>query len=302
MIRVLVGLGLLVWIGATLALSEVRWFARPRLSERLAPFQTGRSPRRPPREFASVRSLTELLAPLARQVGDRFASFVGVGEELALRLERVHSPDNASRFRLRQLGASALGLGIGVLASVVLGLPATLGVLISLGLPVLAFLILEQRLATQSANWQRRLFLELPVVAEQLAMLLAAGFSLGAALNRLAARSAGATGRDLAQVCRRIRQGVPEDRALREWAQVARVEALSRLVAILALHTEASDLGRLVSEEARSIRQEVHRAQVVIMERRAQQVWIPVTVATLVPGVIFLAIPFIAALHAFAGG
>ena len=35
------------------------------------------------------------------------------------------------------------------------------------------------------------------------------------------------------------------------------------------------------------------------MERRGQQVWVPVTVATLLPGVIFLAIPFIEALKAF---
>jgi hypothetical protein len=37
------------------------------------------------------------------------------------------------------------------------------------------------------------------------------------------------------------------------------------------------------------------------MERRSQQVWIPVTVATLVPGVIFLSIPFIEALRQFGG-
>jgi tight adherence protein C len=35
------------------------------------------------------------------------------------------------------------------------------------------------------------------------------------------------------------------------------------------------------------------------MERRSQQVWIPVTVATLVPGVIFLAVPFVEALRMF---
>ena len=42
-------------------------------------------------------------------------------------------------------------------------------------------------------------------------------------------------------------------------------------------------------------------ALVETMERRSQQVWIPVTVATLVPGVIFLSIPFIEALRQFTG-
>jgi tight adherence protein C len=65
------------------------------------------------------------------------------------------------------------------------------------------------------------------------------------------------------------------------------------------LNREAGDLGRLVSEEARSIRRDVHRELLETVERRGQQVWIPVTVATLVPGVIFLAIPFIEAMRLF---
>jgi Flp pilus assembly protein TadB len=170
-----------------------------------------------------------------------------------------------------------------------------------IGAPLLGFLALEQRLAAASTVWQRRLFLELPVVTEQLAMLLSAGFSLGSALNRLATRGHGACARDLARVCGRIRQGLSEIDALREWAAVAGVGALDRLVPVLALNREAGDLGRLVSEEARSIRREAQRQLVETMERRSQQVWIPVTVATLVPGVVFLAIPFIEALRLFSG-
>ena len=87
--------------------------------------------------------------------------------------------------------------------------------------------------------------------------------------------------------------------ALREWAAVADVEALDRLVPILALNREASDLGRLVSDEARSIRRDLQRTLIETVERRAQQVWIPVTVAALVPGVLFMAVPFIEALRVF---
>lgn len=132
-------------------------------------------------------------------------------------------------------------------------------------------------------------------------MLVGAGYSLGPALARMAVRSHGACGADLARACARIRHGLSEGDALAEWAQVADVEALQRLVPILALHTETSDLGRLISDEARSMRREVHRSLIEVMERRAQQVWVPVTVAALVPGVIFLAIPFTQALRAFVG-
>jgi Flp pilus assembly protein TadB len=174
-------------------------------------------------------------------------------------------------------------------------------VFLLLGAPVLAFLVVEQRLATASKRWQRRLFLELPVVSEQLAMLLSAGFSLGSALNRLATRGRGACAQDLQRVTGRIRQGLSDTQALREWAAVARLPALDRLVPVLALNREASDLGRLISEEARAIRRDVQRGLVETMDRRDQQVWVPVTVATLVPGVIFLSIPFIEALRLFSG-
>jgi hypothetical protein len=43
----------------------------------------------------------------------------------------------------------------------------------------------------------------------------------------------------------------------------------------------------------------VQRELIEQIERRAQQVWIPVTVATLVPGAVLLAVPFLEALRLF---
>jgi Flp pilus assembly protein TadB len=269
--------------------------------ERLRPY-TGASPATPARAgLLSVESVGDVVGPVARGLGERVARVFGVSEELALRLERIHSPLDVTAFRVRQLGGALAAFGVASLASLALRPAAPVALFLLLGAPLLAFLALEQQVASASAAWQRRLFLELPVLSEQLAMLLSAGFSLGAALNRLATRGTGAGARDLARVCGRIRQGLSEVEALREWAEVVRVEALDRLVPVLALNSEAADLGRLVSEEARAIRREQHRRMVETMERRGQQVWIPVTVATLVPGVIFLAIPFIEALRLFAG-
>jgi tight adherence protein C len=224
-----------------------------------------------------------------------------VAEDLEVRLARVHSPLDVTAFRVRQVGWSVAGLGIAAAGAVVLALPAPAALGALLAGPVLAFLVQEQRLASASSRWQRRVFLELPVVAEQLALLLAAGWSLTSALNRIAGRSSGTVARDLERVCRRIRHGVDEAQALREWAATARVPALDRLVPVLALNRDTGDLGRLVSEEAQAIRRDAHRQLIEAVERRNQQVWIPVTVATLVPGVLFLAIPFVEALRLFGG-
>jgi len=301
MTRVFVLSGVSLWAGTTLLLSRLRWFGRRPLVDRLRPYVATGMHDRPRAGLMSVESFRDVIGPLSRGLGERLARLFGVSEELAVRLERIHSPLDVTTFRVRQVGWSLGGLAGGAAVAVALQPPPAATLLFLLGGPVLAFLVLEQLLASASSAWQRRIFLELPVVSEQLGMLLSAGYSLGAALNRVAARGNGACARDLARACSRMRQGLTEIEALREWATVARVDALDRLVAVLALNREAGDLGRLTSDEARSIRRDVQRRLVETMERRAQQVWVPVTVATLVPGVIFLAIPFIEAMRLFSG-
>jgi tight adherence protein C len=288
---------IVLWAGVTLLLSEVRWFARLPLLERLRPYAAGA----PRGRVRTAESLAEVVGPMARSLGERLARAFGVNEQLAVRLARVHSPLDVTSFRVRQVGWSVAGLGIGGVAAAALRPAPMLSLLMLLGAPLLAFLAQEQQLAAASSRWQRRLFLELPVVAEQLAMLLSAGYSLGAAMNRVAARGRGCCAADLRRVCVRVRHGLSDADALREWAAVARVDAVDRLVAVLALNRDTTDLGRLLSAEARAVRKDVQRELVETMERRGQAVWVPVTVATLVPGVIFLAIPFLEALRLFSG-
>jgi Flp pilus assembly protein TadB len=300
-VRLLAAAGLAAWLGSTLLLAELRWFRRTSLTDRLAPYAPGalRRRRRSGAGAGTAGTFREVVAPLAQSVGDRVAALFGVHDQLDVRLRRFHSPLDVATFRTRQLGWVVAASGAAALITLSVELPPLLALLLLLGAPLLTFLVLEQQAMSASARWQRRVFLELPIIAEQLGMLLAAGYSLGAALNRLAQRSHGACATDLALVCGRIRQGLSEVAALREWSDLVQVDALDRLVAVLALNAEASDLGTLVAEEARTIRADAHRELLETIERRSQQVWIPVTVATLVPGVLFMAVPFIEAMRLF---
>ena len=298
--RLAVVASLLLATGTALLLSELRWFSRPPLLERLRPYSPGGMARAGRRGGAlSVDSFRDVLQPLCRSVGERLSHLFGVSEDIATRLERVHSPLDVTAFRTRQLGWSATGFAVGALTAVALRPPPAMSLLFVIGGPLLAFLVLEQQVASASDAWKRRLFHELPVVSEQLAMLLSSGYSLGAALNRLADRGRGCASRDLARVCGRVRQGLSEIEAVREWARIADVDALNRLLPVLALNREASDLGRLISEEARAIRRDVQRQLIETAERRSQQVWIPVTVAALLPGMVFIAVPFLEAMRLF---
>ncbi len=300
MIRVALGAGVLVWAGTTLLLSCWARMDRPTLLDRLRPYHPGTLSAPADRGVFSVSSLRDVIGPLARSSGDRLAGLFGVTESVSVRLRRIHSAMDATAFRVRQLLVTGASLVVGALIAAVRGLPAAVAAFLVLGLPVLTFLVIEQRLARASDRWKRDLALELPVVSEQIAMLLNAGYSLGAALARVAARGRGCVAQDLSVVVNRVRQGVSETEALREWAELAQVEGVTRLVGVLALHSEAADLGRLVSAEAGQARRDLHRRTLEAIERRAQQVWVPVTVATLVPGVILLAVPFLSALRLFA--
>ncbi|MEM9521528.1 MAG: type II secretion system F family protein [Actinomycetota bacterium] len=298
MSRIVVALGLVTFVGISLLLSELRWFRRPTLTDRLAPYAPG--PARATRfGLLSVASFREVVGPLSQTVGARLAKTFGVSEELGTRLRRIHSPLDVTTFRVRQLAWALVAFALGAMFSVALGAPAPVAILAVLGLPILTFLLLEQQVAAASAAWQRRIFLELPVVAEQLGMLTSAGWSLGAALARIASRGSGACSADLERVIQRMRQGLGEVEALREWSELADVDELDRLVSVLALNREAADLGRLIAEEARSIRREAQRELIETIERRNQQVWIPVTFAALVPGVLLMGVPFIDALTLF---
>ena len=298
--RWLVACGLVLWVGVALVLSSVRWFARAPLAERLRPF--GSDPQAAARRpgLLSVESFRDVLRPAAAALGEMLGRLTG-SEDLATRLARVHSALDPATFRVRQVGRAAVGLLAGVAACAALRPPAPVAGLLVLGLPSLAFLLTERALQRVSADRQRRLATELPVVAEQLAMLLASGWSTGGALQRIAARGGGVAASDLRVVVGRIRQGLSEADALQEWRDRADVRAVERLVAVLALQRATTDLGRLLADEAKAIRQDHHRRLIEQLDSRAQQVWIPVTIATLVPGAIFLSIPFLEALRLFTG-
>ncbi len=298
MIRFVIPVALIGFVGLTLVLSEFRWFRRPSLVDRLAPYAPG-SARQRRSALLSVESFRDVIAPLAQSIGEWLSQLFGVSEELGTRLRRIHSPLDATTFRVRQLGWAGAAFGLGAIVSLALSAPAPLAMMMVVGTPILTFLTLEQQVAQATASWQRRIFLELPVVAEQLGMLTAAGWSLGAALARVAARGSGACSADLQRVIQRMRQGLSESEALREWADLADVEELDRLVAVLSMNRQATDLGRLIADEAGSVRREAQRELIESIERRNQQVWIPVTVAALLPGVLLMGIPFLDALTLF---
>lgn len=298
-------LALVVWSGTLLVLSDLPRMQRPGLVDRLSPYVPGsgrdlRGQHRPApygrRAILSLDAFREVLAPLCEDLARRALRTTGVTEGLRRRLEVVHSADSPADVRLRQFVWGSGSGGVVAIVAIVLGAPVLQSLVMVAAGAAGGVIAVERSTVVAAERHRREVLAELAVVAEQLAMLLSAGYSLNAALARLAERGSGATSSDLARVCGRIRQGLTTAEALREWAEVAEVGALDRLVSTLALERDAVEIAQLVSDEARAVRDERQQRLIEDIERRNQKVWIPVTVAALVPGILFLAVPFIDAL------
>src|SRR4051812_49278722 len=109
MTRLLPVVVVMAWVGTALVLGELRWFRRVPLGARLAPYTASARPRR---RVLSAGSFREVLAPLAQSFGRGTARALGVREDVATRLERVHSPLDPVAFRLRQLGWATAALAV----------------------------------------------------------------------------------------------------------------------------------------------------------------------------------------------
>ncbi|MEO8695141.1 MAG: hypothetical protein ABI658_16555, partial [Acidimicrobiales bacterium] len=197
MSRVVVILAIAFFAGLVLVLSELNWFSRRSLIERIRPYAPLAVANNSRTGILSVASFREVVAPLSRAIGERLARMFGVNEELGLRLERIHAAIDVTEHRVRQVGWMAITFIAVTGVTAALQLPTSVGILLIFGAPMLAFLVIEQRVSAASTRWQREIFEQLPILAEQLGLLLGAGFSLGSALNRLAKRGTGACGMDL---------------------------------------------------------------------------------------------------------
>lgn len=291
--------GLLVWAGSALLLSQLRRVGGETLSERLGPFNPGSASNQRD-ESGRDRSLAAVLVPLAGQIGDRISTVFGVVTSPDERLRRIHSGETARRFRARQMGLSLVALVTSAVAAGAFAPSPSIAILMTLGLPLLVFLVIEQGLERRAKRWAATTDLELAVVEEQMAMLLSAGFSLNSVLARISERGRGCVAQDLRRALNRVAQGSTQAQALGEWADLSGSEGVKRLARTLSLHSDSADLARLVSAEARQVRRDLHTRTLARLDRRSEQVWIPVTVAALVPGTILLAVPFLDALRIFA--
>lgn len=292
MSRLLIASGAMAAAGGAAALSVAPWFGRVSLHHRVGHYVVGASSGAGPGHGPSP-VITRL--PLAEWATASIPAVLG--DALAC----THRSSEVERIRIVSLASAMVTLAATAGALAVVSPGPVVGLVLLMALPALASTLPILRVRSDAEKWRAAVGQALPELCERTAILMGTGRSLTAALHLSASSMSGPMGRDLALIDVRLACGHSLDEALTEWADRLRLPAVDRLVAVFALHGETPDLGRLISREADATRAAAHRDLLARIDRRAEQVWIPVTIAALVPGAIFLLLPFFAALNAFSG-
>ncbi|MGC8480382.1 MAG: type II secretion system F family protein, partial [Acidimicrobiales bacterium] len=85
-------------------------------------------------------------------------------------------------------------------------------------------------------------------------------------------------------------------------AHVLAIPNFERFAELIHLHINTPELGQLLQAELATLRRNRHLQLIETLEIRSQLVWIPVSIAILIPGTILLAIPLINSLKFFSAG
>src|SRR5947209_2218244 len=109
--------------GTTLLLSQLRWFRRRALADRLRPYAPATVASGARAGVLSVESFREVIGPVAREVGGRLADAFGIDEDLSARLDRIHSGLDPTAFRVRQLAWAGATFGVALLVAIAATLP-----------------------------------------------------------------------------------------------------------------------------------------------------------------------------------
>ncbi|WP_329474402.1 type II secretion system F family protein [Kribbella sp. NBC_01484] len=264
---------------------------RPTADERISPYLRDLGG---PEAFVGVvnsgspfHAILRLFGPSLRSGAQRLERLLGGANSIRRRLARAGVERTVEEFRIEQLLWGTVAFGGALVVSVValsLGTGNPIGMLVFCSLlGVLGVLARDTYLTSQVRRRERRLLVELPTVAELLALSVAAGEGPAGALDRVARSCRGELADELKRVLAETRAGETLVRALDGLADRTGLLALSRFADGLAVALErGTPLADVLRAQAGDIREAGRRELIESGARRE--------VAMMVP-VIFLVLP-----------
>lgn len=297
--------GLLGGVGACLLLWRVA-ARRITLDDRIAPYLRERP--RTSRLLADrpvhtpFPTLERLLAPLVHDAGRVLERLGSSSVSIRRRLQLLGGTTTHDQFRTEQLMWSAVGLAAGLLGALTLGVlrgAPLLPLLLGVGLCAIAGAVArDQSLTRQVRRRQQRMAMELPDVAELLALAVAAGEGPVGALERIARTTNGELALDVRHTLAEARSGVPLVVALEHMAARTDQPAVARFAEGVAVALErGTPLAEVLRAQAQDARETARRALMETGGKKEVGMMVPVVFLVLPVTVLFAIFPGLAVLR-----
>jgi tight adherence protein C len=300
-------LGACAGLGIVLVVSRLRVIGRPSLELRVLPYLRD-VPRlgsaAPVDEVSSspVVAAAGVFGPFLRTAAHAVERVLGGAASVRRRLQRAALDLTVHDFRVQQVLWGLAGFAV-VAAYCLLdaagGGGGTVSALVLCGVGLaLGVLARDTYLSSQVSARERRVVAEFPVVAELLALAVAAGESPVAALDRVVCRSGGELSRDLALVLASVRTGEPVGQAFDRLAATTGVPSVARFAQGVAVAVErGTPLADVLHAQAADVREAGRRELIEAAARKEVFMMVPVVFLVLPVTVLIAFWPGVIGLH-----
>lgn len=292
--------GGLLGLGAVLAVSGWRRVRRPALELRVLPYLRDVHPY--VEVTARPSALGAVFGPTLRAAAHTVGDVIGGSMSVQRRLVRLGSSTTLEEFRVRQLIWGLAGFtGTAVVATLVWSVRGG-SVPVLLIACVVGFMAgvlgCDNRLSAQVRAREERMREEFPVVADLLALAVAAGESPVAGLERILRVVRGSLGDEFGLVLADVRTGMPVAAALDALAARTGVSSIARFAEGLAVAVErGTPLVDVLHAQAADVREASRRDLIEAGGRKEVAMMIPVVFLILPVTVVFAFFPGYVGLH-----
>ena len=299
-------LGAFAGLGLLLVAARVRVIHRPTLALRVVPYLRD-VPRLGPAPVVDlgsspVTAAAGVFGPLLRSAADAVERTLGGAASVRRRLERAGLDRTVHDFRVEQVLWGLGGFALVAAYCLLDALGGGGGTVSSLLLCAVGFatgvLGRDSYLTSQVTRRERRVLAEFPVIAELLALAVAAGESPTAALDRVVSRSGGELSRDLGVVLAAVRTGEPVAQAFDELARTTGVPSVARFAQGVAVAVErGTPLADVLHAQAADVREAGRRELIEVAARKEIFMMVPVVFLVLPVTVLIAFWPGVIGLH-----
>jgi tight adherence protein C len=299
-------------VGAGLATVVRAWRSsrRPSLDSRVLPYvrdvpSVAQTWRREARSDAPTTALLAIVQPLRARAGDALGRVLGGADLVRRRLERAGSDLTVERFRLSQasygMAAGGAALVIGMLGPARHGGGAIGWLLLAGGSALAGVVARDLQLSRRISRRERQMLAEFPVIADLIALSVAAGEGPIGAIGRVVSTCRGVLPDELARVLAESRSGVSITAALDALARRGSLPIVSRFVegVVVALERGTPLVDVLVAQAA-DVRDSARRTLIESGARKETAMMVPVVFLIMPVTLLFAFFPGVVGLRLIA--